>query len=211
MTPAAADAKNPMRPPRPLVAEEGDFLSFGEALWRIHRTRGRHRQRWNDLREFGPISTMRWDPHPSPQGVYPGAAVSYASPNVATAFAEAFQHRRAITLSSAQALVGWMPSRELRMLDLTGQWLLHNGASSSLAGGRKDRCRAWSHAIGQTWPDLDGLYVPSTMTNAPMVVLYAPSRSAFPAGPNVARSLDSPSLSGVLVDVAASLRWPIRQ
>ncbi|MBB2890041.1 RES domain-containing protein [Flexivirga oryzae] len=202
--------KNPLRPTRELISRPGDVLEYDRALWRIHRTQGTHRQRWDQLRDFGPLRSMRWDPHPEPARTQPDWAVCYASPDVETAFAEVFQATRAIHLSAARALVGWLPSRKLHLLDLTGQWLLRNGASSWLAGGRKDACRNRSHAIRSTWPDLDGLYVPSSMNGEPSVVLYAPARDAFPADPQVARPLNSPALAGTIRHAAAALQWPIR-
>lgn len=204
-------AKNPMRPPRPLTAVPSDMVTYTGALWRVHRTTGRHRQRWDDLRDFGPIRDMRWDPHPPPPGVQPAGAVSYAGTDVVTAFAEAFQKRRVLTLSAGQALAGWQPGRPLRLLDLTGSWLLHNQASASLPGGRKDRCRNWSRVIRETWPDLDGLWVRSSMTGVPMVVLYRPSESSFPASPQLSRPLDSPVLAGLVVHVHDVLGWPVRK
>lgn len=203
-------AKNPLRPIGPLVVDASEITNCTGALWRIHRTTGHHRQRWDELRAYGPIRTMRWDPHPTPPGVQPASAVSYAATDVVTAFAEAFQNRRAITISADQALAGWVPSRPLRLLDLTGNWLLHNHASASLSAGRKDRCRNWAQAIRRTWPDLDGLWVGSTMTGAPMVVLYPPARDAFPASPQLSRPLDSPVLAGVVAHVHDTLGWPIR-
>lgn len=199
-----------MRPGGPLVLDPSDVKTHADAIWRVHRTSGRHRQHWNELREFGPISTMRWDPHPGTQGHHPASAVSYAATDVVTAFAEAFQNRRAITLSPDQALAGWQPVRPLRLLDLTGNWLLHNHASASLPAGRKDRCRNWSQAIRQTWPDLDGLWVGSTMTGTPIVVLYKPAQDSFPASPQLHRPLDSPVLTGVITQVHTALGWPIR-
>jgi hypothetical protein len=199
-----------MRPEGSLILDPSEIKIHAGALWRIHRTTGRHRQHWNDLRDFGPIPTMRWDPHPAPSGHHPASAVSYAATDVVTAFAEAFQNRRAITLSPDQALAGWQPVRPLRLLDLTGSWLLHNRASASLPAGRKDRCRNWSQAIRQTWPDLDGLWVGSTMTGTPMVVLYQPAQNSFPASPQLHRPLDSPVLAGVITQVHNAIGWPVR-
>lgn len=113
-------------------------------------------------------------------------------------------------MSAVQGLVGWKPSLTLRLLDLTGQWLMNNGASASLAGGRKDTCRNWSHAIAKTWPELDGLYVHSSLNGRPSVVLYAHARNSFPAGPQVARPLNSSVLAGTVRYVATQLQWPIR-
>lgn len=164
-----------MSPPPPLVADPGDFVTYTGPLWRIHRPQGSHQPDW---------------------------AVNYAAPTVTTAFAEVFGARRAVTLSSAQAraqaLAGWSPSRPPSLLDLTGKWLLHNGVSASLAGGRRDRCLAWSHAIRRSWPELDGLYVPSTWTADAAVVLFAPARTAFPDAPALARPLSSTALAGTV-------------
>lgn len=203
-------AKNPMRPPGALDAEPSDFIVYGGALWRIHRTRGDHRQTWNQMRAYGPLASMRWDAHPPPPGDDLDAAVSYAGTDVVTAFAEKFQDRRAVTVSDAQALAGWEPTRTPRLLDLTGTWLLRNGASASLSSTRKDACRGWARAIRDAWPDLDGLYVSSTMTGRPMVVLYAPSADTYPNAPRLARPLNHPGLSGVVIEVADALGWPVR-
>ena len=199
-----------MRPPGALTVDAGDLITFSDVLWRIHRTVGPHRQTWNEMRTYGPLASKRWDARPPPVGEHSANAVSYTANEVATTFAEAFQARRSITLSGAQALAGWAPTRPLQLLDLTGTWLLRNGASASLAGTRKDACRGWARAIRQTRPDIDGLYVPSTMTGRPMVVLYSPSSNSFPPAPRLARQLNHPGLSGVVVEVADELGWPVR-
>ena len=202
--------KNPMRPPGALIVDAGDLIDYPGALWRIHRTTGPYRQTWDEMRTYGPLASMRWDAHPPPPGEHPAAAVSYTATDVVTTFAEAFQARRSITLSGAVALAGWEPTRPLKLLDLTGTWLVRNGASASLAGTRKDTCRGWARAVRQAWPDIDGLYAPSTMTGGPMAVLYAPSSNSFPAAPRLARALNHPGLSGVVVKVADELGWPVR-
>ncbi|MGI8947688.1 MAG: RES family NAD+ phosphorylase [Ornithinimicrobium sp.] len=181
-----------------------------EALWRVHRTVGPYRQRWDQMRTWGPVDS-RWDPHPEPPGDDPDSAVMYAAPEVTPTLGEVFVHRRAITLSAAHALVGWTPTRALELLDLTGTWAVRNGASASLHAAPRSTCRRWAQAIRETWPELDGLRAPSTITLRPMVVLFAPALDSFPDGPALARALDHPDLSGVFVDAADSLGWAIRR
>ncbi len=193
-------AKNPRRPPQPLTARDDDFIGYDGGLWRIHRTAGRYRQRWDQLRNWGPVDA-RWDPHPEPPAEQPDSAVLYAATDVTTAFGEVFQERRAITISDGRA----------RLLDLTQTWAVRNGASASLHAAPKSTCRAWSQAIHATWPALDGLYVPSTMTLRPMVVLFAPAANSFPDTPSFARGLQHPYLAAVLIDAAAQLDWPVRR
>ncbi len=204
-------AKNPQTPPRPLQRAARDVVAFRKPLWRIHRVTGPHALPWDGLRDHGPISEMRWDPHPPPRGKHPGIGVSYASADAATAFAEVFQARRAITRSGDQGLAGWTPIRDLQLLDLTGDWALRNGASASLHAARKSTCRAWARAIHETWPDLDGLYAPSTMTGRPMLVLFSGSASTFPRGPQLSRVLSDPALNTIVSLVARELGWPVRR
>lgn len=202
-------AKNPRRPPGPLTANPDDFVTYTGALWRIHRTIGRYRQRWDQMRTWGPVDS-RWDPHPDPPDDHPASAVMYSAPDVTTAFGEVFQHRRAITLSDAHALVGWTSVRPLRLLDLSDTWAVRSGASASLHAAPRGTCRSWAKDIRHTWPELDGLHVPSTMTSRPMVVLFTPALDSFPAGPALARPLDHPDLASVIVDAADDLGWAIR-
>lgn len=201
--------KNPRTPPAEVIRDERHVARVRDPLWRLHRVIGEHALAWNALRTFGPAATMRWDPHPEPRGDHPGTGVSYAASDVSTTFAEVFQRRRAITLSSDLALSGWIPTRDLRLLDLRSDWALRNGASVSLHAAPKSTCRAWSRAIHETWPDLDGVLTPSTMTGSPMVVLFTPSASAFPARPALARLLDDPALRPIVDTAQAALGWPV--
>lgn len=201
--------KNPRRPSHHLTANPEDFIPYGGALFTIYPTTGPHRRPWNQLRTYGPVDS-RWDPQPEPPAEYPDHGVLYAATDVTTSFAEVFQDRRAITLSGNRGLAGWQPARALRLLNLTGMWATHNGASASLHAANKNACRAWARQIRHTWPDIDGLYVPSTMTLRPMVVIYTPATDSFPAGPSVARALTHRDLAAMITDAADELEWPIR-
>jgi RES domain len=201
--------KNPRAPRQDLTGEATDFISYSDVLWRIHRTIGVHRSRWDQLRAWGPVDS-RWDPHPPPPGDQPDAAVLYASTDVPTAFGEVFQHRRAITLTDQLNLAGWIPVRPLRLLDLTGTWPVRNGASASLHAAPKATCRRWAQVIRSTWPDIDGLWVPSTITLRNMVVLFAPGADSFPSGPSLSRPINHPGLAALVVESAQQLGWPVR-
>lgn len=202
-------AKNPRTPPAPLTREPDDVSFLQTALWRIHRVAGGHASQWNELREYGPVSNMRWDPHPTPKGDHPGAGVMYASPDLETVVAEVFQAKRVVTLSGNQALIGWVPLRPLSLLALTGTWALRNGASASLHAAPRSVCRAWAHAIHQAWPDLDGMLVTSTMTGKPSVVLFTASATSFPALPAFSSTLDQRAARSLIIPAARRFGWPV--
>lgn len=194
--------KVPWTPPAVLVREPGDVLSVRPVLWRIHRTQGGHVLAWNQLRTFGPIPTMRYDPHPEP----PGPAVEgvlYTATSLSTALAETFQATRVVdSRSFAPQVTAWTPTRDLRLLDLTGGWALRNGAAFSLATAPKSTCRTWARQIRGIWPDLDGLWTPSTMTGGANVVLWNPARSSLPATPVFSRPLAEPTLRAIAARIA---------
>ena len=194
--------KVPRTPPADLAHEPGDILTVRPLLWRIHRTQGPHVLGWNQLRTFGPIPTMRYDPHPEPAG--PSTeGVLYTATSLATALAETFQATRVVdTRSFAPQLTAWTPTRDLRLLDLTGGWALRNGAAFSLATAPKSTCRAWARQIRATWPDLDGLWAPSTMTGDANVVLWNPAHTSLRAAPDFSRPLAEPTLHAITARIA---------
>ncbi|WP_417218746.1 RES family NAD+ phosphorylase [Arthrobacter sp.] len=189
-----------------------DIHRYTGPLWRIHRSVGTHRMEWNELREFGPLPQFRWEPHPLPMQNHPGVGVSYTAADYATAFAEVFQQRRAITLTGQHVLTAWLPSRTLELLDIGGNhWALHHGASASLPGAPKSTCRNWAAAICAEWGSrIDGLYVPSTVTGDPVIVLFARAATAFPTAPGFSRPLTHVSVEHLALKAADTLRWPLR-
>jgi hypothetical protein len=185
--------KVPRQPPTELVREPDDLVTVGPVLWRIHRTLGEHVLPWNGLRTFGPLASARFDPHPLPAGDHPGYGVLYAAQDVATALADAFQTTRLInTRAGALHLTSWTPTRPLALLDLTGTWALRNHAAAALAAAPRPTCRNWARAIRAQWPDLDGLYAPSTMTGTATIVLWEPARNSVPDLPDFSRPLAHP-------------------
>jgi hypothetical protein len=145
---------------------------------------------------------MRFDPQPPPTGLS-AEGVLYAATDIVTALAETFQATRVIdSVGFGPHLTGWEPTRALRLLDLTGSWALRNGAAHALAAAPRSVCRAWARAIRETWPGLDGLWAPSTMTGEPVVVLFNPAQDSFPNLPGFTRALAHPAVRAVAARAA---------
>lgn len=196
--------KVPRTPPEPLRREASDVLALTPRLWRIHRTRGAHVVAWNVLRSYGPLPSMRYDPHPEPVGEH-RVGVLYAASSLATALAETFQATRLIdTISFGPQLTVWQPIRALRLLDLTGTWALRNQAAHALDAAPRSVGRAWARTIAVTWPDLDGLWVASTMTGEANAVLWSPAADALPGAPEFSRPLADPTLYAIIARIAAT-------
>jgi hypothetical protein len=186
-----------------LTRTKRDLEDTAPLLWRVHRTAGGHVVGWNELRRYGPLPTMRFDPHPLPLGTH-GEGVLYAATDLATALAEVFQGTRIIDLSSNRPrLTAWTPTRPLRLLNSTDKWALRNGGASALASAPRGTGRAWARAIHAAWPDLDGLWTISTMTGQPNVVLWNPAIDSFPAAPAFSRPLADPLVRGIVRRIAA--------
>ncbi len=202
--------KLPLAPALPLVRRPDDLhrICRDTALWRVHPTAGPHVTPWDRLRYVGP-TTSRFDPQPPPSG-RSDRGVTYASLDVATVLAEAFQRTRVVDVHRrAPYLTGWQPARTLTVLDLTGTWPIRNGASHVLTAGPKTVCRAWARAIDEQWPDLDGLWTVSTMTGRPAVTLFTTAADAFPRRPAFSRPLSTPALQGALTQAAADIGYRV--
>lgn len=189
--------------------EQRRVLSVESVLWRVHRTSGEHVVPWNQLRHWGPASTMRFDPHEPPPKVQE-RGVSYAALSVPTALAEVFQQTRVInTRRASPYLTGWSPARELALLDLTGSWPVQAGASYAINTGRRDHCRAWARAIHTARPDLDGLWHHSSMTGGDAATLFTNAADSFPDRPLLSLPLDHPGIRGHLLAAAARIAYRV--
>lgn len=199
--------KNPTRPLESLTRGADDVLTVRPVVWRIHRISGVHVLPWNAFRRYGPLRTARFDPHAHPVGEHPGDGITYAALDVPTSVAEVFQFSRVVTSSSGVHLTSWTPTRELRLLDLTGDWALRNSGSHSLFAAPKSTCRNWSREIHRRWPDLDGLWSRSTMTGQPMLALYEAAADSFPQLPAFTRPLDNPTVEELIAAAAQRLGY----
>jgi len=181
-------------------------LSRGSTLWRIYYRGGTHPVAWNRFRRWGPAPNLRFDHH-SPPPRLQTRAVMYGAVLAPTCFAEVFQHTRTIERSRSQPwLVGFRLTRDVRLLDLTGNWPTRAGASMALATGRRDRARRWSSRIYEDYSAIEGLWYGSSMdANRPAVVLYERAQSALPSRPALHRAIADPALDPLVA--AAALRF----
>ena len=203
--------KVPRAPRQPLSLRDSDLVTVIGPLWRVHRSSGPHVLAWNQLRRYGPVAHMRYDPHtPGPARLHPGFGVTYAAPDLTTALAEGFATTRVIDVTAgAPHATAWTPSRPLELLDLGGQWPIRNGAAAALTAANRSVCRAWAHAIHAQLQPLDGLLAPSTMTGRPIIVLWEQSQDSFPTSPVFSRPLSYPLVWGLVKHSAEAIGYTI--
>jgi hypothetical protein len=183
-------------------------LSAGTEIWRLYKRGGRHPVTWNTFRTFGPLQTARFDHHLPDEHGGPrlqGRGIYYAAVEIITCLAEVFQDTRTINRESESVtLVGFELRHDVVLLNLTGTWPTQAGASMALSSGPRSRSRLWSRAIYATYPDVQGLYYPSSMhANRPAIAFYERAAPGFSAVPVVHRPLNDPAL---LADLDRSAR-----
>ncbi len=177
-------------------------------MWRIYRRSGRHPIAWNDFRRWGPVANMRFDHH-SPPPRLQRRSVMYGALRLPTCFAEVFQDARTIERSLHQPwLVGFALTRDVALLDLTGNWPTRAGASMTITTGRRDRARRWSLRIYEDYPAIEGLWYGSSMdANRPAVALYERAQNALPPWPIFHRAIADPALDLRVAAVALQFNY----
>jgi len=177
----------------------------GLRLHRLYERGGRYPTLWNAFRHIGPVSRFDHHTHSGDERpTYQDRGILYAAGDMPTAFAEFFQRNRRINRSLRQPwLVSFALSCELRLLNLTDTFCLRVGASATLVSGPFFHAQNWSRGFYEAYPDIQGLYYRSSLTNRPTIALYerANRNSMFPANPLFHRALSDPTLHGALVAV----------
>lgn len=186
-------------------------LPAGTLLWRIYFRGRRHPTRWDQFRTYGPVATGRFDHH-EPPARDQQRAIFYGAIHQQTCLAEVFQQDRLIDRLAAQPwLVGFRITVDLQLLDLTAAWPTAAGASMAINSGPRPRAQRWSRAIHEAYPDVSGLYYPSSMNaNQPAVAFYERARDAMPDLPVVHRPLADPSLFVPIRRSAIDLGYEMR-
>ena len=189
-------------------------IRAGTLVHRIYRRGGVYRSSWSTLRDFGPTDA-RFDHHVTDATGAPqrqDRAIGYYARDIPTALAETFQSGRLVDRHRDQP---WLASfrliRDLRVLDLTGTFAVRAGASMKLVSGPRSWSQNWSRAFYECYPDIEGIYHPSSLTNAPAMAVYdrALSSSPFPAAPLLHRALADPLLIDALREGTARIGYDL--
>jgi len=206
-------AKLPHRPPADLDARNPSWRSWPttDPLWQVANTSGPFAARYSVMCAYEPLAAARFDPHPPPPDDHPIERILYAATDLVTALAERFQNGREIRCrqTTAPIVYSWMPTRTLRLIDVTDLSALRLGASQLLSTGPQRHTRSWAVAIRRTWPTADGLLYQSSMAGRDCVALWAPAANSFPARPAFARLLSDPAPEWIraLRNAAATIHY----
>lgn len=203
-------AKFPEPPPAETLAKVAPSireLAAGATLWRLYFRGGRHPTFWNHFRSFGPTGA-RFD-HQVPPPRVQIRRVLYAAAEGPTCLAEVFQDTRVIDRTARDPwLVAFEPVEPVVLLDLSGTWPTRAGASMEINSGPRPRAQRWAQAIYQAFPQIEGVYYPSSMNaNRPAIALWERAADAIPARPIFHRPLLDPALLPVLSRVARDLGY----
>lgn len=191
---------------------DAKVLSPGDLLWRIYYRGGRYPSHWNQFRHFGPTSG-RFDHHlPPPKNQGRGILYAAGGPNgVMTAIAEIFQNTKVVDrLRDDPWLAGFRLGRDARLLDTTGLWPVRAGGNMALNSGVRVMSRAWSRRIYRSYPDIEGMWYPSSLTNQPALALYERAAASLPGAPHFNRALADPLILAGLSQLAGKLDYSLR-
>jgi hypothetical protein len=164
-----------------VVSELPAIMTYEGPLWRIFRTRGRHRVAWNAYRDYGPQVTAM-----------------YAGTDALTPLAEVFGRPRMIDPSaqSGWRLAGWIPTRQLSLLDLAT-----NGAI--LPSADIKRTDPWlQFTSDDLGAEIDGVRGRSRLGAESVIILFESAAGALPQVPEY----DQPLASTPAVVAAAAIR-----
>ena len=213
-SPATYSVSKFPEPPGPgalrAIARDEWILPTTSEVWRVYFSGGPYPTTWNTFRFFGPLSTARFDHHRPPPSIQ-DRGVLYAAEAGSTCIAEVFQAQRLIDRARRQPwLVGFAVNRPIRLLNLRGVWPTRAGASMALNSGPRPRAQRWSAAIYDAYPDVDGLWYPSSMfANEPAILLYERSADAIAPSPFFQAPLTHPGLAVPLYHLARQLRYSL--
>src|SRR5215204_4756595 len=102
------------------------------------------------------------------------------------------------------------PVEDISLLDLSGKWPTVAEASANINSEPRPRCRRWSRAIYDAYPDLMGLRYASSMNgNEPAVALYERASKAIPRLPLFNRPLSDAPLLVPIERIAAELGYDL--
>ncbi|MDE0350408.1 MAG: RES domain-containing protein [Gammaproteobacteria bacterium] len=189
-------------------------IRAGTLVHRVYRRGGVYRSSWSTLRDFGPTDA-RFDHHLVDETGVPqrqDRAIGYYAGDIPTALAETFQSGRLVDRQRDQPwLASFHLTRDLRVLDLTGTFAVQAGGSMKLVSGPRSWSQNWSRAFYECYPEVEGLYYPSSLTNLPAMAIYERvlRSSPFPAAPVLHRALADPLLIDALREASAMIGYDL--
>ena len=188
-------------------------LPAGTKLWRIYFRDGRYPATWDQMRCYGPIGSARFDHHLDPPSVQDRGILYAAAGNdaIATCLAEVFQDTRFVdTRRNEPRIAALALVEDISLLDLSGKWPTVAEASANINSGSRPRCRRWSRAIYDAYPDLMGLRYASSMNgNEPAVALHERASKAILRLPLFNRALSDAPLLVPIEGIAAELGYDL--
>jgi hypothetical protein len=194
------------------IQPDVETIEAGTVLWRIYFRAGRHPIRWHDFRHVGPIDA-RFDHHLNSELTPQDRAVLYAAHDPVTCFAEVFQKPRVINRWHKEPwLVGFTITKSFQLLGLTGSFLTRTGASMGLMADPRSVARNWAQAFYEAYPEIGGLYYPSSMyANQPAMVLTdrIKAMDIMPRQPSFHRSLGDPVILNLLKNAGQILGYAL--
>lgn len=194
------------------LAAEVATIDAGEVVWRVYFRGGRHPARWQDFRHVGPLDA-RFDHLEGDEPALQRFAVLYAAVDPVTCLAEVFQRRRVINRWADEPwLVAFELSRAVPLLDLSGTFPTRAGASMGLMTGPRSVSRNWARAFHAAYPDLVGIYYPSSMhANRGAIALSerAEEMGVLPDRPSFHRALGDPAILSLLKNAARTLGFAL--
>lgn len=193
------------------VLPDIETLARGERLFRIYFRGGTHPVGWDEFRDFGPTGS-RFDHHTLPRRSQ-RRAILYATRHgeaISSALVEVFQVTRHIDRRLDDPwLAAFDLAEPLRLLSTHSNWPVQAGGNMAINSGPRGRSRQWSQAIYRSYPTIQGIAYPSSLTNEACVALYERARSALPPRPQLNIPLSHPSLSTHLLRCATGLGFTV--
>jgi hypothetical protein len=201
----------PPAPKRFLVAPDAYRMGASALLWRIYFRAGQRATTWNAFRHLGPTNS-RFNHHTFPKRIQ-DRGIIYATTGrdaICTALAETFQDTRLIDRYRDEPwIVGFSLAKDLILLNTGGSWPVRAGGNMAINSGSRKNARDWSRAIYRSYPNIRGIFYPSSLTNQPCVALYERAAKNLPVIPAFNESLASPKLFAGLTQLASRLNYAL--
>lgn len=186
-------------------------IPAGTLLWRVYSRGGSYPVDWRQMRSWGPNDSCRFDHHELPPRVQ-SRSIYYAAEHPHCALAEVFGERGLIHVRRDEpALAQFATATDLVLCDLTETWIHRAGGDyDEILSGDRETARAWSAAIYETYPHVQGLYYRSTWNHEwKDVALFERAVTALPSRAVADVSLSDAAVEPIVKATAALYDWRV--